>query len=109
MPATVTKAIPDPPRKMLAAQGESHRKPLADEIGGAIERAIVLAKLTKQDVAYRMGYTDQSALSRWISGAETPQFAKLWAITELQEPLVIALAELAAMVIETTVRTRRRA
>lgn len=109
MGSSVAEKLPARHHKMLAATGESPRKPLAEQIGSAIERAIVLAKLTKQDVAYRMGYTDQSALSRWISGAETPQFAKLWAIPELQEPLVIALAELAAMVIETTVRTRRRA
>lgn len=95
--------------KMLAMRGETLRKPLAEAIGQAVERGIVLAKLTKQDVAFRMGYEDQSALSRWISGAETPQFARLWAIEELRGPLVIALAELAECVVETIVKVKRSA
>jgi hypothetical protein len=106
MPTTVARAIPDPPRKMLAARGEGDRKPLAEAIGQAIERGIVLAKLTKQDVAFRMGYRDQSALARWISGVETPQFAKLWTIEELRQPLCIALAELAQCEVETVIRAR---
>jgi hypothetical protein len=102
------------PHKMLAMRGEGFRKPLAEDlkraIGQAIERAIVLASLTKQDVAHQMGYEDQSALSRWISGAETPQFAKLFVVVELRGPLVIALAELAHDVeISTTLTVRRRA
>ena len=94
MNSTVAKRLPDPPRKMLAMGSESVRKPLAKDIGTAIERAIVLAKLTKQDVAYRMGYEDQSALSRWISGVETAQLPRLWEIEELRWPLLRALAEI---------------
>jgi len=109
MPANVNRAVPDPPRKMLAANSETLRKPLAEAIGSAIERAIVLARMTKQDVAFQMGYRDQSALARWISGVETPQFAKLWQIEELRGPLVIALAELAECVIETVVKVKRSA
>ena len=100
------------PRKTLAMTSEALRKPLAEDlkrtIGQAIEHAIVLAKLTKQDVAHRMGYEDQSALSRWISGAETPQFAKLFGVRELRAPLVIALAALAEdACVETSITIRR--
>lgn len=94
MAPTVAKRLPDAPRKNLAMGIESVRKPLAKDIGAAIERAIVLANLTKQDVAYRMGYADQSALSRWISGVETAQLPSLWEIKELRWPLLRALAEI---------------
>lgn len=99
---------------MSLRSGERDRKPLADDlkqpIGQAIERGIVLAGLTKQDVAFRMGYQDQSALARWISGVETPQFARLFMVQELRGPLVLALAELAGTVdVETTIRIRRTA
>lgn len=101
-------------RKPLAMRGEAVRKPLAEDmkrpIGQAIDRAIVLARLTKQDVAFRMGYDDQSALSRWIAGVETPQFARLFAVKELRGPLVIALAELSDTVdVQTTIVIRRTA
>jgi transcriptional regulator with XRE-family HTH domain len=102
--------------KMLAAGEVSGakplRKPLAVDLGSAIERAIELAKMTKQEVAYRMGYgSNQASLSRWISGAEMPQLAKLWAIEELQGPLVIALAEAvndSAVVVTTHIEVRQR-
>jgi hypothetical protein len=101
-------------RKSIAMTSEALRKPLADDlkraIGQAIERAIVLAGLTKQEVAFAMGYEDQSALSRWISGAETPQFARLFIVVKLRGPLVIALAELSGDVdVQTTIVIRRTA
>lgn len=100
--------LPGAPRKPLAGPATDLRKPLAIEIGQAIERAIVLANLTKQDVAYRMGYSDQSALARWISGVETAQFPKLWAIEELRWPLVRSLAEISGKA-EVEERIRRTA
>lgn len=113
----VTAQLDGLKRKSLAIRelpSETDRKPLADDlkraIGQAIERAILIAGLTKQDVAFRMGYQDQSALARWISGTETPQFAKLFIIVELRGPMVIALAELSQTVeVETTIRIRRSA
>jgi ribosome-binding protein aMBF1 (putative translation factor) len=98
MPSTLRDRALTPPRKMLAMRGESLRKRLADPdivrlLGRAIERALERADLTKQDAAHRMGYEDQSALSRWISGAETPQIARLWTLGEdFQRALVIELA-----------------
>lgn len=99
---------------MLAVRGEGLRKPLAEDcrslIGRVIERALSLAALTKQDVSHRMGYgTNQAPLSRWIAGAETPQFAKLFAVAELRVPLVIALAEIVEGVeVVTEIRVTRR-
>lgn len=70
---------------MLTMRGESLRKPLADLdeariVGRFVERALVFADITKQDAAFRLGYSDQSAVSRWVAGVETPQLAKLWTL-----------------------------
>lgn len=102
MAGTVTAARATTPRKMLAMGGEGLRKPLAEldhrrAIGRAIERALEYADLTKQQASGLMGYPDQSALSRWISGAETPQLAKLWTLgPRFRHGFVIALADNAA-------------
>jgi predicted transcriptional regulator len=116
MAANLTAGLDGIPRKTLAMGGESLRKPLAEDlkraIGAAIARALVLADMTKQDAAHRMGYEDQSALSRWISGAETPQFARLFEVAELRTPLVVALAEIVnsdEIEISTHITVRRRA
>jgi hypothetical protein len=101
---------------MQLRAGETDHKPLAidqwrRQIGGAIERALKLANLTKQDVSYEMGYgSNQAPISNWISGKETPQFAKLFSVKALRGPLVVALAELSDDVqIETTIRVKRSA
>ncbi len=104
--------------KMLAAslnRGETDRKPLAEQawreqIGRAIDRALTLARLTKQEASYAMGYADQSALSRWIAATERPLFDKLFAVEPLRASLVVALSELAgeAVEISTTVTIRRK-
>jgi hypothetical protein len=110
MAAHDTTLLDAVPRKTLAMRSESLRKPLAGAIGRAIDRAITLSGLTKQDAAYRMGYQDQSAVARWISGVETPQLARLFAVPELRAPLVQALAELSSDVeVTTTITVRRRA
>lgn len=103
------------PRKSSAVPSpaaEHERKALAERIGKAIERAILLSNLTKQGVAFDMGYPDASALSRWIAGTETAQFARLWMVASLRASLVVALAELAqpdGATVETTVTIRRTA
>jgi hypothetical protein len=107
-------AIPRKSVGMKLRAGETDRKPLAEDmkraIGRAIEIAIAAAHLEKQDVAYRMGYSDQGSLGRWIAGVETPQFAKLFLVVELRAPLVIALAALAEDAeIVTTITVRRSA
>ena len=94
------------------------RKPLAmveisRVIGRSIERALIAAGLEKKAAAAEMGYADQSALSRWIAGIETANFAKLWSLgAAFQRELVIALAaECAAIHVDTvlTVKDRRTA
>lgn len=110
---TVAEKLNAVPRKMLAKNLDPVRKPLAEDwnrlVGQAIERAILLARLTKQEVAHEMGYSDQSTLSRWISGAETAQLPKLFAIDALREPLAVALAELAGAKVDTHLHFPRTA
>ncbi len=105
------------PKKVAVSRdgGETDRKPLAEQawreqIGRAIDRALTLARLTKQEASYAMGYADQSALSRWIAATERPLFDKLFAVEPLRASLVVALSELAgeAVEISTTVTIRRR-
>jgi hypothetical protein len=87
MSSTLPAAAGERPRKMLTMRGESLRKRLADyddeaakrRIGRVLERALLIAGITKQDAAFRAGYGDnQSPISRWISGLETAQIGRLW-------------------------------
>lgn len=106
MPSRVSVRTVESPRKPLGMRADSLRKPLADPelarvIGAAIDRALSHAQVTKQEASYQMGYSDQSAISRWIAGVETPQFAKLWTLgRNFQRGLVIALAEAAESDVE---------
>lgn len=123
MAAHSIEAALNAPRKAVAAslrRSESDCKRLAAEatewkemLGKAVERAIVLAQMTKQEVSYEMGYPDQSAVSRWIAGTEPTQWHKLMAVAKLRRWIPIALAELAKEEVEVnvtvTVRGRRLA
>ena len=118
MAPMVSPAHADRPRKMLAIRelrGEADRKPLAVAeisrvIGRAIERALIAAGMEKKAAAAEMGYADQSALSRWIAGIETANFAKLWSLgAPFQRELVIALAaECAAIRVDTVLTATDR-
>jgi hypothetical protein len=97
------------PRKRVASDphtGEALCKPLAEEfkplIGRAIERCILLSGMTKQEAAYEMGYTDASALSRWIAGVEQPQLHRLFSVRALQPFLIVALGQMCKDVVITT-------
>lgn len=118
MAGTVANARLDVPRKAIAAglrpAGEPDRKPLAvldwkRRMGIAIERALVLANMTKQDVSHAMGYPDQSAISRWIAGTEPTQWHKLMAVDSLRPWIPVAIAEQAGAEVQTTVIVRRSA
>lgn len=117
-------SVPKPtPRKFSAeafaareTRGEADHKPLAIDvttrlIGGAIETALRNAEITKKEASAVMGYGEnQAPISNWISGKETPQFAKLWLLGDgFQHALVIALADLCKRVEVRTVVTLERA
>jgi ribosome-binding protein aMBF1 (putative translation factor) len=97
MGATLPDRLNAAPRKMTSLRGEAERKKVSPEtvrqIGQAIDAALKRAGLTQKEAAYLMGYENQSLLARWISGVETPQFARLWTLGEsFQQALVIELA-----------------
>jgi hypothetical protein len=113
MDKTVAERLADVHPKMLAARDEGDRKPLAERdwrrlVGQTIERALTLAHLTKQEVSYAMGYSDQSAVSRWIAGVERPLFDKLFAVDRFYDAWVIAAAEANPRADVQTVVTIRR-
>jgi hypothetical protein len=119
MATTVAKALPAAHHKPLRMSGEPDPKALRNAdfrrvIGRAIETALAASGMEKKAAARDMGYGDnQASLSNWISGNETPQFAKLWTLgPRFRQELVIALA--AECEVGVTVRTvidleRRRA
>ena len=80
-------------------------------IGRAIETALIAAGIEKKAAAYLMGYGDNHAsLSNWISGKETPQFARLWQLGDrFRQELVVALAAECSVgvEVETVVRVTR--
>lgn len=108
MPRSLARSLPPAPRKPLAmgfaapaGEGETDRKVLADpdlrrEFGAVLSRAFALADWTLKDVAFRLGYADQSAVSRWVSGVEAAPIAKLWGLSDLRGPLVMAMSEQAS-------------
>ena len=85
-------------RKAVAARlsrGEVNRKNFAgDELAALIDSIIRHSKLTDQQFAGKLGYADQSQLSRWRSGLENASaLAKIWAVVEFQPAVMKGLAE----------------
>lgn len=113
MASTLTDRLSSVHPKMLRARGESDRKNLADakrEVGQDIERALEASHISKQAAAFQMGYEDQGTVSRWCSGLERPQFDKLNALPGFEAAYLIERAKRhPEMVVETTVKIRKRA
>lgn len=100
MRPTVTAPASVEQRKSLdelhPQMAKADRKPLADlrpKIGQLVDRALVLAGVSKQDAAYRMQYADAGTVSRWCSGLERPAFDKLFTIDGFEAAYVQAIAE----------------
>lgn len=68
------------------------------DVGRAIQRAVLLAGMSQKEVAADIG-CDVAQLSRWIAGTETPQFARLFALEKLREPLCVTLAQMSGAVV----------
>lgn len=85
--------------------------PWRARVGKALARAREIAGLSQKELAAKFGHADQAQLSRWENGTETPQLAAYFAIPEMQQPVVIALAALAegGVEVHTTISIRRPA
>jgi hypothetical protein len=105
MPSTVADPRLELHPQMLRAQSEGDRKKF---VGRLVERALELMSVTKQDAAFRMGYSDSGVISRWCAGSETPLFHKLVALDGFIEAWLVALAEKSTRAeVFTDVRIRR--
>lgn len=63
-------------------------------LGQCLEWALDRARITNQDAAFRMGYSDSGVVSRWINGTERQQLDKLKLLGEVfWQEYVIALAQ----------------
>lgn len=71
-------------------------------VGALIDRALVLAGLTKQQASYAMGYRDETAsvVSKWTQGTERPQLDRLMSVPALRRGLLLAIAESAGADVE---------
>ena len=102
-----TSALDQVHHKMLRVEGEADRKRLG--IGRSVERALVIAGLTKQEAAYQLGYSDQGVISRWCSGIERPQFDKLFELPGFEAAWIEARAEThPAMTCRTVIEIRKK-
>jgi hypothetical protein len=104
MPTTVTDRLADVHPQMLRMESEGARK----KIGLLVERAIELLHLTKQDVAFRLHYSDAGVISRWCTAVERPLFDKLWSLDGFDGALVLAIAEGNPRIEVSTIVTIRR-
>jgi DNA-binding XRE family transcriptional regulator len=79
-------------------------------IGRAIAHARAALGWTQKEAAGHIGIAPET-LARWEAGhdRERPQFDRLFAVTALREPLVIALAALSNAEVVTEIRFRRPA
>ena len=69
----------------------------ARSIGQAFDWALDRARITKQEAAYQMGYTDDGVMGRWASGTERVQLDKLRMLgDDFFQEFVIALAQTCA-------------
>lgn len=69
--------------------GELNRR----EVGQAFEWALDEAHVTKQDAAFRMGYTDSGVIGRWISGIENIQLPKVKLLADVYPLFLLALLQ----------------
>jgi ribosome-binding protein aMBF1 (putative translation factor) len=74
----------------------------AAELGRAVHRAVSLLGWSQKEAAARLN-VDERELAKWLSGERRPQFDRLFAVKELQRPLVICLAGLANGVVTTRI------
>lgn len=94
MAATVDARLAGVHPQMLRVASDSDRKKIAERV----ERTLELLGVSKQDAAFRMGYTDPGTVSRWCSGVERPHFDKLFVLINddgltFEDAWVIATAE----------------
>jgi hypothetical protein len=101
------------PTRMAKAGLSTLRKAENDEwpkrVGAALERAVSVCGWTLDEFSGKVGRNERQC-RRWMTGEEHQQMDTLFAVKELQQPLIIELAKIAGegVEIETTVRITHR-
>ena len=110
MSRTLPERFDAPPRRISALRGESEcRKPELANLGVILQHAFKLAHLEPKEVAYRLGYTDESIIYKWFAGTENPNMAKLLTLNGFPLALVLSLAQsgIEGIDVQTVVTMRR--
>jgi hypothetical protein len=98
MNSSVNPRLADVHPRMLRADSpldpRKSGEDLRREIGQAFEWALDRARLTKQQAADGMGYSDSGVIGRWVSGLERVQLDKVRLLgDDVFQEFVIALAQ----------------
>lgn len=72
-------------------------------------RVLQLGRMTLQELAYELGYRDQSAVSRWASAAERPQWDRIAEVERLTPWISVAWGEATGADVQVAVIVRRSA
>ncbi len=114
MNASMTNPRVERLRKRLEGRNQTQAKAglaesdeMRQRIGQAIRYAIARAGRTQKEVWVELGHSEGARLSRWIAGTERPALEALFAVPWLQQPLVLAFAELAGFAIQTEIVLKR--
>lgn len=76
-------------------------------LGQALQSAVAVVGWSNKEAAARIG-TDDAEFGKWLSGARRTQTDKVFAVAELREPYIVALAKLAGATIRTQIEWERR-
>jgi transcriptional regulator with XRE-family HTH domain len=71
---------------------EGERDAYREEVAKWIERVRALSGKNLNEFAEAVG-RDPRQVSRWLKGEERPHIDAIWASEQLQEPMLVALAE----------------
>lgn len=110
--SNATAALDGLKLKSVAATLRDDRKKLAPADwkalqGHIFERVLELARMTKQEAAYAMGYPDASQISRWASASERVQWDRVAEVDQLRRWIPVAWGEATDADVHVTVTVRR--
>lgn len=117
MSSILSDAFLDAPRKSVAMQLRPGTKPDSKPLAvdwrrrqaDVFRRVLELGRMTLQELAHELGYRDQSAVSRWASAAERPQWDRIAEIDRLNPWIAVAWGEATGADLHVSVTVRRQA
>lgn len=70
-------------------------------------RVLQLGRMTLQELAHTLAYSDQSAVSRWAAGTERPQWDRIAEVEQLTPWISVAWGEATGADVQVAVIVRR--